>query len=133
VRHASYLAVLGFILLATGWLEISLRTRVYARWRRLAASVLPVATVFVAWDLYAIARGHWTFDPGRTSGLRLPGDLPIEELAFFVVVPIASILTLEAVRSVRGWRVGDEVDRLTPDQPPPGGPIPDDAPTDRRP
>ena len=34
--------------------------------------------------------------------------VPIEELLFFVVVPLASILTLEAVRSVRGWGVGDE-------------------------
>jgi hypothetical protein len=30
---------------------------------------------------------------------------------FFVVVPAASVLTLEAVRTVRGWRVGDEGDR----------------------
>jgi hypothetical protein len=39
------------------------------------------------------------------------GLLPIEELLFFVVVPIAAVMTLEAVRVVRrpeGWLVGDE-------------------------
>ena len=35
-------------------------------------------------------------------------DKPVEELVFFLVVPFAAVLTLEAVRSVRGWSVGDE-------------------------
>ena len=38
-----------------------------------------------------------------------PGGLPLDEVLFFVVVPIASLLTLEAVRSVKRWEVGDEV------------------------
>jgi lycopene cyclase domain-containing protein len=108
MQHLSYVGVLAFILVATGWLEVALRTRVYRRWRRLLASVLPVAAVFVLWDVYAIGAGHWTFDPRRITGVTFPGDLPLDEVAFFVVVPIAGILTLEAVRSVRGWSVGDE-------------------------
>ena len=108
MARLSYVAVLAFILLATAWLEVALLTRVYRRWRRLLASVLPVAAVFVLWDVYAIAQGHWTFDARRITGITLPGHLPLDEVAFFVVVPIAGILTLEAVRSVRGWSVGDE-------------------------
>jgi hypothetical protein len=38
----------------------------------------------------------------------LPGGVPLVELLFFVVVPGAAIMTLEAVRVVRRWRVGDE-------------------------
>jgi hypothetical protein len=34
--------------------------------------------------------------------------LPLEEGLFFLVVPVCAILTLEAVRAVRGWQVGDE-------------------------
>jgi len=34
--------------------------------------------------------------------------LPIEELVFFLVIPLASILTLEAVRAVKGWDVGEQ-------------------------
>ena len=104
----AYLAVLVFVLVGTGWLEVMLRTRVYARWRRLALTLVPVVAVFCLWDLYAIAAGHWTFDPERTSGVVLPGGLPIDEVLFFVIVPIASLLTLEAVRSVKRWEVGDE-------------------------
>jgi lycopene cyclase domain-containing protein len=109
VRHLSYLAVLVACLLGTAPLEILLRTRVYARWRRLLATLVPVLVVFVGWDLYAIACHQWTFDPRGVTGLRLPGGLPVEELAFFAVVPVCAVLTLEAVRARRsGWRVGDE-------------------------
>jgi len=108
VARLSYLAVLAFIVVGTGWLELVLRTRVYRRWRRLLLTVVPVVAVFTVWDLYAVARGHWTFDPQRTTGIRLPGRLPLEELLFFVVVPVASVLSFEAVRAVKRWPVGDE-------------------------
>jgi lycopene cyclase domain-containing protein len=104
----SYLAMLAFVVLGTAPLEVLLGTRVYARRRRLALTLLPVVAVFVTWDLYAIAQRHWDFDPAQTLGVVLPGGLPLEELLFFLVVPVASVLTLEAVRAVRGWPVGDE-------------------------
>jgi len=104
----SYLAVLAFILLGTLWLEIFLRTRVLRRWRRLALSVIPVACAFAIWDLYAIAAGHWDFDLTRISGVYVFGSLPIDEVLFFLIVPLAAILTLEAVRSVKGWPAGDD-------------------------
>jgi lycopene cyclase domain-containing protein len=107
----SYLAVLVFILLATLPLELYLGVRVWRRPRRLALTVLPVVAVLVAWDLYAISNRHWFFDPEQTTGILLAGVLPLEELLFFVVVPIAAVMTLEAVRVVRrpeGWTVGDE-------------------------
>ncbi len=104
----AYVGVLVFVLLGSGWLEVALRTRVFSRWRRLLLALAPVVVVFCLWDLYAIASGHWTFDPDRTTGVVLPGGLPLDEVLFFVVVPIASILTLEAVRSVKRWEVGDE-------------------------
>lgn len=110
MSHLEYLGVLACCLAGTGWLEFGLHTGVYRRWRRLVLAVAPVLVLFTAWDLYAIARGHWTFDPRRTTGWLLPGHLPIEELLFFVVIPICSVLAFEAVRSVRGWPVGDEPD-----------------------
>jgi lycopene cyclase domain-containing protein len=81
---------------------------VYRRWRRLLLAVAPVVVVFAVWDLYAIASGHWTFGADQVTGILLVGGLPVEEVLFFVVVPVASILTLEAVRAVRRWEVGDE-------------------------
>ena len=108
LSHWSYLAVLVFIVVGTLSLELLLRTRVLLRMLRLVLSVTPVLALFVVWDLYAIARGHWTFDPEHVTGVQLPGGLPLEEALFFMVIPLAAVLTFEAVRSVKGWPVGDE-------------------------
>lgn len=96
------------ILVGTVWLEVALRTRVYRRWRRLTLTVAPVAVLFALWDVHAISAGHWWFDVSRITGTLLPGDLPLDEVVFFVMVPIAAVLTLEAVRSATGLVVGDE-------------------------
>lgn len=104
----AYVGVLAGCLLGTLWLEFALRTRVFRRWLRLILTVAPVVVIFSCWDLYAIAKGHWNFDPDRTTGWLLPGQLPIDEFLFFVVIPICSVLAFEAVRSVRGWPAGDE-------------------------
>jgi len=107
VRHWVYAGLLVACLLGTLPLEIWLGTRVYARPRRLLLSLAPVVALFTVWDVYAISRHQWRYDGRQITGLRL-GDLPIEELAFFVVVPVCSLLTFEAVRAVRGWPAGDE-------------------------
>lgn len=107
----TYVGVLAFCLLGTAPLEIFLRTRVYARWRRLLASLAAPFLLFLLWDAYAISRHHWRFDPKQTLGFQVPGHIPIEEVGFFLVIPVAAILAFEAVRAVRGWSAGDEGDR----------------------
>jgi len=108
VARLTYLAVLAGCLLATLPVEIWLRTRVYARTGRWLLALAPVVVLFMAWDWYAISRGHWTYDRRQTLGIVLPGRLPVEELLFFLVVPTCAILAFEAVRAVRGWPAGDE-------------------------
>jgi lycopene cyclase domain-containing protein len=108
MRSFTYLAVLAFIFVGSAWLEIALRTRVLRRWKRLLLALAIPFTIFVIWDVWAIATGHWSIDPEQTLGLEIGGIIPIEELIFFIVVPLAAILSLEAVRSVKGWPLGDE-------------------------
>ncbi|HEX5595349.1 MAG TPA: lycopene cyclase domain-containing protein [Micromonosporaceae bacterium] len=103
-----YLAVLAGCLAAALWLEPVFRVNVLRRWRRLSLTLLAVVVAFVAWDVAAIAAGHWTFDPAQTTGVLLPGRLPLEELLFFIVVPVCVVLGFEAVRVVLRRRAGDE-------------------------
>lgn len=103
-----YLGLLAGCLLVTLPLELVLGARVYRQPRRLVLTLLPVVVVFYAWDTAAISAGHWTYDPRQTVDVLLPGRLPVEEALFFVVIPICALLTLEAVRTLTGWRVGDE-------------------------
>ncbi|HEX6499313.1 MAG TPA: lycopene cyclase domain-containing protein [Micromonosporaceae bacterium] len=108
MRHLTYLGVLAAILLCAAVLEPVLHVNVVRRWRRLLLTLVPVVAVFYAWDVAAIAAGHWRYDAAQTVGVSLPGRLPVEELLFFIVVPVCAILGFEAVRAVRGWPAGDE-------------------------
>ena len=108
MRHLGYLSVLLGCLVAAIWLEPVLKVNVLRRWRRLLLTLLPVAIVFVLWDLAAIAAGHWWFDRGQITGVFLPGGLPIDEVLFFVVVPVCAILGFEATRAVLRRPAGDE-------------------------
>jgi lycopene cyclase domain-containing protein len=110
---ATYLLVLAFCLIGTLPLELVLHVGVYRRWRRLLCVLGCVLVPFVAWDIWAISRHQWAYDPRQTIGWLLPGRLPVEELLFFLVIPICAILTYEAVRVRRpSWSFGD-----TPDEP----------------
>jgi lycopene cyclase domain-containing protein len=104
----SYIAVLVFIFLGTVWLEIILKARVYQKFKRLILTIIPVVILMVIWDYYAIINNHWFFDPEKTTGITLIGFLPLEELLFFIIVPIAALLSFEAVRSIKKEKVGNE-------------------------
>lgn len=107
--HLTYLAILAGCLLGTAPLEFVLHVGVYRQWRRLGVAVLPVAVVFAVWDVLAIHAGAWHYDGGYLVEVILPGSLPLEELLFFLVVPLCAVLTLEAVRARRPhWLIGDE-------------------------
>jgi lycopene cyclase domain-containing protein len=114
VGQLTYLSLLVGCLVVTAPLELLLRVRVYARWRRLLLALVPEFVVFVAWVLVAIAAGHWDYSSTRTLDVRLPGGIPVEEVLFFLVVPVCAVLALEAVRKVTGWDAGypaEEADR----------------------
>ncbi|MAT61642.1 MAG: lycopene cyclase [Micrococcales bacterium] len=113
----TYLLVLAFIIVGSGWLEWGLRTRVLRRSRRLLLALAIGSVPFVLWDIYAISVGHWSFDESQVTGVVLPLQLPLEEILFFIIVGFAAILTLEAVRSVRGRPIGDEAANLTAAEP----------------
>ena len=113
-RHLVYLAVLVGCLLGTLPLELVLHVRVYGRWRRLLATLVPVLVVFLAWDLYAIGRHQWSYDLAQMLGVELPGNQPLEELLFFLVVPVSAVLCLEAVARVRGWAIDCRAEPSSP-------------------
>lgn len=97
MRHFTYLLILTACLLGTLPLEFVLHTRVYAQWRRLALTLLPVAILFGLWDMWAVRTDTWFYDARYVLGITVPGHLPLEEVLFFLVVPVCSILALEAV------------------------------------
>ena len=89
---------MGACLLVTLPLELVYKAHVYGRPRRLLRVLFWPVLLFTIWDVLAIRAGIWSFNERYVTGWRLPFDLPVEELAFFFVIPICAILGYEAVR-----------------------------------
>ena len=105
----SYFAMLLFTVVGSIWLEIFLKVGVLRRLKRVVLSIIPTAIIFLVWDYYAVVSGHWWFDKEQVVGIFGPKGIPLEEFLFFIVVPLASLLTIEAVRTQkRHWKFGDE-------------------------
>lgn len=77
-------------------LSFERRVHYFSKWPVVFISILPTATVFIIWDIIAVARGHWNFSPGHVYGLKLSG-LPFEEVLFFFCIPFSCIFILECV------------------------------------
>lgn len=87
-------AVLGSVLF---------RHRLSIDWRAAGTSIVAVAVPFLLWDWWATRSGHWNFVSEHLLGWRIAG-VPIEEIFFFVTVPLACLIVLETVRSLLGSR-----------------------------
>ena len=101
---AEYLLLMAACVAITLPLEFVLGARVYRRPRRLVLAVLPLLVIFYVWDAVAIARGHWDYSPAHTTGWLLPFAVPIEEVVFFIVIPLCGLLTFDAVGQVLARR-----------------------------
>jgi len=108
-----YLLLMGACVLVTLPLEFVFGARVWRRPRRLLIALVPTLVIFLVWDVWAIERGQWTYGSRWVSGIELPGSLPLEELVFFVVIPVCGLLTYEAVGRMlagqRPWRRSREL------------------------
>lgn len=108
--QSQYLLLLLLCVLIT--LPLESFSRVYRRPLRLLITLLPVVVIFGVWDVAAIAAGHWRYNPQYVTGIRLIARIPVEEVAFFVVVPICGLLTYGAVgRLINRPRVPTGTDR----------------------
>ena len=96
----SYVAMLLFVIFGSWWLEFAFKIRVLRHPRLLFMAILPVSIVFLAWDAFAIQQEHWTFDSAQILGIFGPLNIPLEEYFFFIIIPIAAVLTLEGVKVV---------------------------------
>jgi lycopene cyclase domain-containing protein len=53
-------------------------------------AILLTAIPFIIWDILAYQRGHWDFNYDFLFGYSILG-LPIEEIAFFLLVPYSTL------------------------------------------
>lgn len=62
----------------------------YKKWRQVFLAIFMVATLFIVWDIWATASGHWSFNTEHVSENHFI-NLPIEEVLFFITVPYSCL------------------------------------------
>jgi lycopene cyclase domain-containing protein len=62
-----------------------------------------ILVIYLIWDFWAVSKGSWFFDPNQILGVMLLGKLPIEEVLFFIIVPMMSVITYLALIKLTGW------------------------------
>ena len=94
-----YLIVLAACLAITLPLEI-FGDGIYRRAWRAVRAILPVAAVFLLWDEVASNAHVWSYNCAYITGASIPFQMPIEEVLFFVVIPLCALLTYNAVSTI---------------------------------
>ena len=66
-------------------------------WKHAFIAILFTCAIFIPWDMFFTLLGVWGFNSDYLTGVDV-GNLPIEEVLFFVTVPFACIFIYECVR-----------------------------------
>ncbi|MBR9922078.1 MAG: lycopene cyclase domain-containing protein [Bacteroidetes bacterium] len=76
----------------------------YKTWRYLIPAIVIMAIPFIVWDVWFTRMEVWGFNESYFSGFRI-ASLPVEEWAFFIVVPFCCAFIYQNVRvkAKREW------------------------------
>lgn len=87
-----YLFVLGFIAFCAIAVTLAFRLRVPRFWRNFLLADISILVIYLNWDYWAIRKGNWDFDREQILGFYLFGNIPVEEVLFFIIVPLMTVI-----------------------------------------
>jgi lycopene cyclase domain-containing protein len=103
MRQLNYLGVLAFIGACAIFITLTFRIRVKKFWKIFLATDLLILAIYLVWDYWAIYQGNWYFDTKQILDLYLFGKIPVEEILFFIIVPLTTLLTYLALTKITKW------------------------------
>ena len=103
MTHFSYLVVIAFISLCALGVNFGFRLTLGKYWRELLQTELVILVIYLSWDTWAIAKKSWFFDHRQIVNVDVLPKVPVEELLFFLVVPVMTILSYKALLKLTKW------------------------------
>ncbi len=103
VANLHYLLVLAFIAFCAIGVNFGFRLQIFRRLKQFLFTDALILVVYLLWDGWAVNKGSWFFDPSQILGTKFFGKLPVEEVLFFIIVPLMAVLTYLALSKLTGW------------------------------
>lgn len=103
MEHLHYSYVLIFISICAIGVNFGFKLQFSKKLKLFLLTDSLILVVYLIWDFWAVSKGSWFFDPNQILGIMILGKLPIEEVLFFIIVPLMSILTYLALTKLTGW------------------------------
>ena len=104
MRHFAYLAVIIFVAICALGINLGFRLKSFKLFPALAKTQIAILVIYLSWDSWAIARDNWFFDKRQILDIDLLPKVPIEEVLFFIVVPLATIFSYQALLKLTRWK-----------------------------
>jgi lycopene cyclase domain-containing protein len=98
-EHYTYLWINIFTIIFPLIFSFHPRIRFYKKWKHLFPGLILVAVSFIIWDMIFTGMGIWYFNPSMVTGIKI-GNLPLEEVLFFITIPYSCIFLYEAVSTI---------------------------------
>ncbi len=95
---SSYAIILASAIFFPLILSFDKKVAFWRSWPRACMAAFIVALPFIVWDEIATMQGSWSFSPAHVWAFRL-GGLPLEELFFFLVAPVACVFIHACVKA----------------------------------
>ena len=110
MENLHYAYVLIFIAICAVGVNFGFRLQLSKKIKLFLLTDSLILVIYLIWDFWAVSKGSWFFDPNQILGIMLLGKLPIEEVLFFIIGPMMTVLTYLALTKLTGW--GKEKDEI---------------------
>ncbi len=95
--HYTYFLILAASIAGPFALSFDKKVAFYKKWKYLFPAMIIPALLYIVWDIYFTSEGVWTFNEDHITGVQL-GNLPVEEVLFFFIVPYCCVFIYECIR-----------------------------------
>ena len=108
MTHVHYLGVLLFIGICAAGVSLGFKVKSAHFWRIFLATAATILFIYLAWDLWAISKKNWHFDSHQILNIFVLPKVPIEEVLFFIIVPLTTIVTYKALLRLTRWEANSK-------------------------
>jgi lycopene cyclase domain-containing protein len=108
--HYTYLLIDALTIAGPLGLSFDKKVAFFSKWKSILPALFFPGLFFIIWDIIFTLKGVWSFNPEFITGVYV-GNLPIEEVLFFIVVPYSCLFIYECLVGYKIKNVFEKTER----------------------